>query len=193
MPRRRDLADQKERLSAATWAVLAEQGLTGLTLRAVAERAGCTTGLVLHTFRDKRALLVHARHLLHERTGRRADAIEQAGGPPERVLGALLEQAVAVGQERIAEARVWIGFVAAAVTDEDLAQVHRTHNRSFLARVGRLLRACRPERPEAWATGAATELVALVEGLNVLATADPEAYPGDVQRAAVREALARHL
>src|SRR5438045_2417986 len=75
MARQRDVEGHRARLSAAAWAVLAERGLAGLTVRAVAERAGCSTGLVMHTFPDKRALLRHARELLHRRT---ADAAADA-------------------------------------------------------------------------------------------------------------------
>src|SRR5688500_11562682 len=93
MARRRDLQGHQERLSTATWSVLAEHGLAGLTLRAVAERAGCSTGLVLHTFPDKQALLVHARTLLHERTAARADAAQASGLEPLNALRAVLLQA----------------------------------------------------------------------------------------------------
>jgi AcrR family transcriptional regulator len=193
MARPRDLAGHRLRLSAATWSVLAEQGLTGLTLRAVAERAGCSTGLVLHTFPDKRALLVHARTLLHERTAARADAVQAAGGEPAAVLRRVLVEAACIGADKQAEARVWVGFLAAALADAELAALHRTHNRAFLRRLDGLLAACRPEWPGPHRARAAAALVALVEGLNALATVDPVGYPAGTQRAAIDAALASWL
>ncbi|GAA0376637.1 TetR/AcrR family transcriptional regulator [Micromonospora gifhornensis] len=191
MARRRDLADQQQRLSAATWSVLAERGLPGLTLRAVAERAGCTTGMVLHTFADKQALLVHARELLHRRTGQRADAAQAAADTPRAALRAVLWQAASPTEEKREEARVWVGFLAAALADPVLADLHRSYNRRFVDRVAALVAAVRPDRPPADCRATATSLVALVEGLNALAAVDPATYSDQAQRNAIDTALAR--
>lgn len=193
MPRRRDVDAQRRTLSAAVWAVLAREGLPGLTLRAVADEAGCTTGLVLHAFTDKRALLRHARDLLHERTGARTDAAA-AGAPDAAVaLRDVLRQALSLTEVKREEARVWVGFLAAALPDEDLRAVHLAHNRSFLTRVGELVGACRPDLPPAARRHAAVALVAQVEGLNALAAADPETYTPHRQRAALDRVLATLL
>ncbi|MBB2902668.1 AcrR family transcriptional regulator [Kineococcus radiotolerans] len=185
MPKRRDVEEQRARLSAAVWSVLARDGLSGLTLRAVAARAGCTTGLVLHAFRDKRALLRHARELLHERTGRRADAAQEAAGEPLDALRAVALQALSLTAEGREEARVWVGFLAAAVSDEELRELHVQHDRAFVQRVEQLLAAARPDLPRAARTHHAVGLVALVEGFNTLAAADPQTYSPHRQRAAV--------
>ncbi|WP_018218733.1 TetR/AcrR family transcriptional regulator [Salinispora vitiensis] len=191
MASRRDRVDQRQRLSAATWSVLAERGLPGLTLRAVAERAGCTTGMVLHTFADKQALLVHARELLHQRTGQRADALQAAAETPGTALRAVLFQAAAPTTERQEEARVWVGFLAASLADPVLAELHRGYNRRFVDRVRGLVAAVRPDWPAADCSSTATGLVALVEGLNTLTAVDPATYSGAAQRAALDAALAR--
>ncbi|NLU80036.1 TetR family transcriptional regulator [Micromonospora sp. HNM0581] len=191
MARRRDLADQQQRLSAATWSVLAERGLPGLTLRAVAERAGCTTGMVLHTFADKQALLVHARELLHRRTGRRADAAQATAADPVEALRAVLLQAASPTEEKREEARVWVGFLAAALADPVLADLHRDYNRRFVTRVRELVRAARPDWRPVQVTDTATSLVAVVEGLNALACLDPETYDERTQQTALDATLAR--
>ncbi|PRY10751.1 TetR/AcrR family transcriptional regulator [Kineococcus rhizosphaerae] len=185
MPRTRDVAAQRDLLSTAVWTVLAEDGLPGLTLRAVADRAGCTTGLVLHTFADKRALLRHARELLHARTGARADALERAGSDPLATLRAVLHGALSLTDAGSEEGRVWVGFLAAAVTDPELRAVHVSHNRAFVDRVARLVGRCRPELSAARRTQRAVALVAQVEGLNALASADPQTYSPHRQRTAV--------
>ncbi|UOX88937.1 TetR/AcrR family transcriptional regulator [Amycolatopsis sp. FBCC-B4732] len=190
MPKQRDVEAQRELLSGATWRVLAENGLPGLTLRAVAERAGCTTGLVMHAFPTKKALLLHARDLLYERTAVRADAAEAASLDAFGALEAVLGQAVDLPHGHHDESRVWVGFLAAALADDDLAERHRAANRSFLARVGRLVAACRPEWTEERLELTTKSLVALVEGLNVLAAADPGGYPARLQQNALAAALA---
>jgi len=187
--KQRDVQAQKTLLSGATWQVLAEDGLPGLTLRAVAERAGCTTGLVMHAFPTKKALLLHARDLLYERTAARADAAEAAAGDPAGALRAVLLGVSDLVEGRQEESRVWVGFLAAALADEDLADRHRAANRSFVARVRRLVAACRPEWDADRLELSVRKLVALVEGFNVLASADPATYPAELQRAVLEGEL----
>ncbi|WP_290053568.1 TetR/AcrR family transcriptional regulator [Amycolatopsis solani] len=189
MPKQRDVEAQRELLSAATWQVLAENGLPGLTLRAVAERAGCTTGLVMHAFPTKKALLLHARDLLYERTAVRADAAEAARSDAFGALEAVLGQAVDLAHGHHDESRVWVGFLAAALADDDLAERHRAANHSFLSRVRRLVSACRPEWTDEDVELTTKSLVALVEGMNVLAAADPRGYPARLQQKALAAAL----
>ncbi|MFC4947651.1 TetR/AcrR family transcriptional regulator [Pseudonocardia sp. GCM10023141] len=191
MARTRDLDEQQSRLSAATWAVLAEHGVRGLTLRAVAERAGCTTGLVLHAFPGKQALLAHARQLLHDRTRARADAVEASGAPPLQVLREVLAHAASLTPQARDEARIWVSFLAEGLSDAALGRQHVGHNRAFLDRIARLVAACRPEWDAAACRAEATSLVALVEGLNTLAALDPESYDEQAQHAALDGALAR--
>ncbi|WP_329066469.1 TetR/AcrR family transcriptional regulator [Amycolatopsis sp. NBC_01480] len=190
MPRQRDVTAQRELLSGAVWQVLAEEGLPGLTVRAVAARAGCTSGLVMHTFPTKRALLLHARELLHERTAARADALQDAGGEPRAVLRDVLLRAVTLTPEAADEARVWVGFLAAALADPELAARHRANNRSFVTRIARLTGAVGPEWTDERCRAVAKRLVALAEGLNTLAAADPETYSPAMQRDAVAAAVA---
>jgi AcrR family transcriptional regulator len=189
MARQRDIEAHRARLSAATWAVLAERGLAGLTVRAVAERAGCSTGLVMHTFPDKRALLRHARELLHRRTAEAAAAAEAATEKPVERLRAVLRQAVALSPAALDEARVWLGFSAAAVADPELAGLHVAHHRVFRERVGRLVEDVRPDWTAERASASATALVAMAEGLAVLSALDPAGYPPPAQEAAIDAAV----
>ncbi|MCS5713791.1 GNAT family acetyltransferase [Herbiconiux sp. CPCC 205716] len=193
MARQRDVDDQRQRLSEATWAVLTERGLPGLTIRAVAERAGCTTGLVMHAFPTKDALLLHARDLLHAATRLRADAAEAAAATPGQALEAVLLNALSLDDRSADEARVWVSYLAAALADPTLAERHRAGNRSFVARVERLLGASRPAWSAERIRTEARTLVAVAEGMNTLGAADPETYPPEVQRRSMTDALSRTL
>ncbi|MGW0520050.1 TetR/AcrR family transcriptional regulator [Crossiella sp. NPDC003009] len=190
MARTADRAEQGERISAAVWRLMAESGPQGLTLRAVAAAAGCTTGLVLHRFPDKRALLRHARDLLHQRTGAAMDELTAEGGPPAAVLRAVLRHAASVDPAKQQEARVWLGYLAAALGDDELAERHRAANQSFLRRIERLIAQVRPQWTRARRATAALTLVSLVEGMNTLATADPETYRPARQTTVLDTALA---
>ncbi|MET7420870.1 TetR/AcrR family transcriptional regulator [Dactylosporangium sp. NPDC005555] len=177
----------EERLSAAVWDVLARQGLERLTIRAVAAAAGCTTGLVMHRFPNRRALLRHARQLLHETTRARVEALEAAAPAPRAALRAVLHQGLALDPQTVAESTVWLGFLAAAVADEELTAVHRVNSRAWRARVGRLVEAAGPVGDPATVTVA---LIAMVEGAAAFAAADPESFAPPVQEAMLDLALA---
>lgn len=212
MPRTRDTDATRLRLSEAVFTTLADRGPVGLTLRAVAERAGCTTGLVLHTFPNKQALLLHARDVLHERTRLRADRVESDASDPAAALRAVVAAALPTDEATLAEARVWIGFLAAALSDPVLVERHADNSGAFADRLARLLtaadeaRATEVDATESGATedGAAGDvtvraaaLAAAVEGVSSLAAGDPERWPPARQRAvldrAVSDALGRRL
>lgn len=189
MSRTADRPAQETLLSRALWQVLAEQGLDRLTIRAVAAAAGCTTGLVMHRFPNRRALLLHARHLLHERTKQRMEAREAAAADPRAALRAVLAQSLAVDSDSRTHAVVWLGFLAAAVSDDELAAAHRVHNRAWRDRLIRLVSAVAPDWSTTRVTTAVTALAAMVEGTAVLAAADPAGYPPAAQRAALDATL----
>ena len=184
MARTRDDQAQRLLLSEAVFATLAESGPSGLTLRAVAERAGCTTGLVLHAFPDKRALLLHARDVLHERTRRRADELERTAADAASAVRAIVVGALPTDEETLADARVWVGFLAAALSDSVLAERHAENSRAFSQRLTRLLDSVEPLSPST-SSERARALVAAVEGISTLAAGDPHHWPAETQRAAL--------
>ncbi|GAB1510745.1 TetR/AcrR family transcriptional regulator [Actinophytocola sp. KF-1] len=190
MSRTADLPAQHERLSRAVWDVLAGQGLERLTIRAVAAAAGCTTGLVMHRFPNRRALLRHARQLLHERTRVRVEALEAAAATPGDALRAVLAQGMALDEETARESVVWVGFLAATVGDEELADLHHTNNQAWRDRISGLVAAVAPTWPRPRVTTTAFALIAMVEGAAALASADPATYPPAAQEAMLDAALA---
>jgi TetR/AcrR family transcriptional repressor of bet genes len=184
MARTADRPAQAEALSRAVWDVLAHQGLERLTVRAVAAAAGCTTGLVMHRFPDRGALLRHARDRLHETTRARVDALEAAAGSPRAALRAVLRQSMATDPETINESVVWLGFLAAAVADDELIAVHRRNNRAWRERIERLVAAAAPDWPAARVATAAFALAALTEGAA--------SYPAEDQLHMLDETLAAY-
>ncbi|PZF57247.1 TetR/AcrR family transcriptional regulator [Curtobacterium sp. MCSS17_008] len=184
MPRYRNDEAQRERLSEAVFTTLADLGPAGLTLRSVAARAGCTTGLVLHTFSDKRALLLHARDVLHERTKQRADLLESGAAGPGAAVRAVTLGALPTDAETLAEARVWVGFLAAALGDPVLREHHARKSRAFTERLTRLL-AVAADLSVVVAAERASALAAAVEGIATLAAGDPQQWSAPRQRAAL--------
>jgi len=192
MSRTADRPAQGEALSRAVWDVLAEQGLQRLTVRAVAAAAGCTTGLVMHRFPNRQALLAHARQLLHDKTRARVEALEAGAASPRAALRAVLHQGLATDPETAHESVVWTGFLAAAVTDPELIEMHRRNNRSWRARVERLVAAAAPDWPPERVGTIALALIAMAEGAAMFAAADPAAYPPADQERMLDAALQAH-
>ena len=184
-----DRAAQGEALSRAVWDVLAQQGLEKLTVRAVAAAAGCTTGLVMHRFPNRRALLLHARQLLHDTTRQRVEALEAAATSPRAALRAVLGQGMATDPETTNWSIVWLGFLAAAVADAELIGMHRRNNRAWRQRVERLVAEAAPDWPADQVGAVALGLIAMTEGVAALAAADPAAYPADQQERMLDAAL----
>lgn len=187
--RRADHEAQQERISKAVWSILAGKGIEHLTIRAVAAEAGCTTGLVMHRFPGRSALLAHARDLLHMRTRARVERLEAEATTPRAALRAILAQGMALTDDSTQEALVWMGFLAASVGDEDLIELHRKNNRAWRDRVARLVAASAPDWDEGRVAIAVFALMSAAEGAAQLACFDPETYSAEAQEAALDQML----
>jgi TetR/AcrR family transcriptional repressor of bet genes len=184
-----DSEQRRALVSAAVLQVLAERGLEGLSLRTVAGAAGCTTGMVLHYFTDRRELLLHARRLMHERMLGRVLAAQSSAPTPIAALREVLCQSLPLDAGRLAEARIWLGFLAAAMHDEQLAGEHAEHNRAWQDRLAAMVSAARPDLTPARARRKAQDLVALTDGMATLATVDPTSFSARRQRDLLDDAL----
>ncbi|WP_416418267.1 TetR/AcrR family transcriptional regulator [Paenarthrobacter aromaticivorans] len=191
MPRTRDVEKQKRDLTEATWAVLTRAGLTGLTASAVAKEAGCTTGLVFHTFPTKRDLLVHARRTLTERAVARLEEVEAKASDPLSALQDVVRALPVFRRGATDEARVWVSFLAAAVADEDIAEHHRQGNRMLLRRIERLTAAARPDWTRDDVASFAVDVSALSEGLNAVSLLDAQSYSAERQERSIDRLLER--
>lgn len=185
---KKDTEVPKNRLSLALWRVLSEKGLQGLTVRAVADEAGCTTGMVMYQFGTRQALLEHARSFLFERMLERVEAIEKYGSDPKVVLREVLSQSLTLDSERSEEARVWLSFLAASIGDDALKGLHVSGNRAWQSRIARLVLAAEPRVGDR-ADLVAKTLVALTDGLASLSIADAQDFSAATQKELLASAI----
>ena len=176
MPKVVDHAQRRRELVAATWAVVAAEGIEAATVRRIAEEAGCTTGRITHYFADKEEVLVAALRQVHRTAGRRMLA---AIGPRSGLaaLRAVLAEALPLDQERILEWRVWLAFWGSAATSASLqAEQHERYRewRALLTRVlataqhhGQLPAGIDLDR-------LVDQIVALVDGFGLQGVLDPQ-------------------
>ncbi|MBM7245199.1 TetR family transcriptional regulator [Rhodococcus fascians] len=181
--------DPRQRIPQAVWDTIAELGIEATTVRAVAARAGCTTGLIMHRFGSRSAMLVHARQTLFERTAARADAAGAGQSAAERLYSVVCS-VLPLDDERIVEGRIFTGFAAAAIADDELRTPHVTHTRQWLTRIAGLVADLGAHITDALAAECALQIATAVEGVVVLAVLDPETYPPATQKSLVQHAIA---
>ena len=71
MPKIVDWDERRDEILSATWRVIARDGITGATIRAIAKEANCSRGILGHYFDDKADILGSALVLSHRRVGTR--------------------------------------------------------------------------------------------------------------------------
>jgi TetR/AcrR family transcriptional repressor of bet genes len=122
VPKAVDRTEKRAEFVAASWNVIASEGLRAATLRRVASEAGCTTGSLTHYFPDRRSLLIDSLRSAHFQAGARMqEAAKQAPTDFERLEAVLLE-ALPLDAPRMREWRVWLAFWAEAMNDAELAK-----------------------------------------------------------------------
>ena len=192
MPKSVDPTEKRAELVAASWDVIAAEGLKAATLRRVAAQAGCTTGALTHYFSDRRALLIAALRAAHFQAGARMfEASQRAMSDPDRLRSVLLE-ALPLDAPRLREWRVWLAFWAESMNDAELAAENDRRYaewRELLEEAVRPLIGSEAEREQELAL-----LIALVDGLGLRIarnTAGEAALEGE--RRECEATLLRHL
>jgi AcrR family transcriptional regulator len=176
MPKVVDHDERRAKLGAAVWRLASREGLEAVTVRRVAEEAGCSTGAVVHYFADKEDLLLFAFGTVADRMRMRLAAAAEHTTDPLELARAWLVEALPIGKEQQAEVRVWFAFLGLALTRPEFARVQRLTYRAWRGRVTDLLQEAQGRgdiREDVNPSAAAAALVALVDGLSIQATFEP--------------------
>ena len=180
-------AERAAEIVAAATGIAREQGLSALTLRAVADRAGVASGLVAHYHPSMDDLVARVYTDLVEEeihdVERRLGAVET---PAER-LGALLE--TLMGREREELTVVWVEGWAMARRNDALAHAVRAQMQRWQSLVeGIIAEGCRVGGFSTTEPGeVAWELIGMIDGLNAQSLArgtDTTGVAGRTARAA---------
>ena len=172
MPKVVDHAQRRRELVAATWAVVAAEGIEAATVRRIADEAGCTTGRITHYFADKEEVLVAALRQVHRAAGKRMlAAIGARSGLA--ALRAVLAEALPLDQERILEWRVWLAFWGSAATSASLQAEQHQRYREWRALLKRVL-ATAQLPAEIDLDRLVDQIVALVDGFGLQGVLDPQ-------------------
>jgi AcrR family transcriptional regulator len=168
MPKIVDWDERRDEILSATWRVIARDGITGATIRAIAREANCSRGILGHYFDGKADILGSALVLSHRRVGDRM-ARAAAGLTGLEALRAVMLEALPLDERRDLEAQIEISFWGRALGNARLRELQHSEFDRLCARLrgnlqeaaeqGQLASGCDP--------GLAThQLVVLIDGLS---------------------------
>jgi AcrR family transcriptional regulator len=182
---------RREQICRAAATVISREGFAGSTMRMVAEEAGVSTGMLNHYFANRQDLLTQALVFVSERAqGRMRESIQ--GIPPGRErLVALLDSALAEGQEVSETWRVWINAYGEAVRLADLRHTIESRLNSWYKLIDEALEGLVPADddgsiPWAWRFDAILNGLA-IQALTSEAELDGERIRDEVIRMLFRE------
>lgn len=184
--------DRREAVVHAAWRVAAREGLAAVTIRSIAKEIGYTTGIVMHYFPTKDAIIEEMIERLYR--GLRDTYLGELSTAPgterlERLLLATLplKPRLAFGW------RLSIVLQGEVLRSSKMAAIHTRYYKQFEADIrGELIRM---ETAGLLASGldpalAAARLMVLVEGIGANFVLRPQAMPPKLQRLLLRQEIA---
>lgn len=125
MPRTMDRDTRKAQLAEAVWQVILDQGISAVSVRTVAERAGVAVGSLRHVFPTRSALLQFSAELMVQRATDRILSTEPQDDPREFAV-ALIKHTLPLTPDSRAEFEVNLALLAERTAVPELREV-RTH------------------------------------------------------------------
>ena len=127
--------DRREALIAGTLSLIAEQGIGGATVRAIAERAEVTPGLIRHYFSTKEDLLsaAYARHMsnLTDATRRQVAPDGRHQGDAVLTLSRFVGASLRPPVVSVRAVSLWAGFLTLVQRDLRMRDTHARTYREF--------------------------------------------------------------
>jgi AcrR family transcriptional regulator len=188
---RREPEDRRrDALVAATLDLVAEGGLQAATVRAIADRAGVTPGLIRHYFQTKDDLVAAAYQQLMDGMTRDADSSVASVSRPDPVARLSAFVLASLRPPVVDERAVglWAGFIHAVRRDPAMRAIHARTYLGFRDQLQALIAGAlgRPAAdPDMRACAIACN--AVIDGLWLEGSALPEGFaPGEVERIGLR-------
>lgn len=189
---RKPETERREAILRGAYEVAVKDTLGGLSIRAVAEAAGVSKGLVFFHFTDKDTLLLALLDWVLERAPRvevPPDLPAEGEVHPARRLVALVAYQVALLEEREARVRLFLDFwVLGASVVEVRRRIHGAFERfrtEFEPYTNAVAEALPGRFHEDTAVGLAAVIVSFIEGCALQLVTNPEGFDVDRYMAAV--------
>lgn len=157
--------------------VIAESGMSGLSVRTVASRAGVAIGTVQHWFPTKTVMLLAAMDRTVQVGTEAATGVRVPEDPVAELHGVVALLVPSSPQSQVS--RVWLAFAAQAASDEQIRDRYEQLWAGVHAALARLLALARPAAPAGAIDEAAAELLALTDGLATTVITEPQRMPAE--------------
>lgn len=180
--------NRREALIAATQSLVAEGGPLAATVRAIADRAGVTPGLIRHYFGSKDDL-VRAAYvaLMDGMTDKGTDALEGVGAEPGERLAAFVAAALRPPVLDSRQVGLWAGYLHQVQSDPDLLAQHEASYLRFRDQLQRLIGDLGRRVPPQRLRQEAIACNALIDGLWLEGSVLANGFaPGELVRIALR-------
>ncbi len=189
---RADADERRKSLIAAATRVLARDGAAGASVRAIAQEAGVSPGLVTHHFGGVDALIAaNYAHVGAAVTAALDAAVAGAGDDPRARLSAYVAASFAPPIADRALLATWVAFWSLVIARDDVARLHDEQYGHFRAGLERLLGDC--GIAPAARRRAAIAITALVDGLWLELCLSPEVLDAAEARAIAEAQIAAML
>ncbi|MCG6867662.1 MAG: TetR family transcriptional regulator C-terminal domain-containing protein [Gammaproteobacteria bacterium] len=134
MPKVVDHEKRRREFIKAAYETIREEGLAGTTVRAVAKRAGFTTGALVHYFGDKDELIRLALEYSGEQVRERMNAANQACSG-RAALHQVLVEALPLDKRRSANWRLWLAMWYHSESNQDMRAEEKRRYREWTKRL----------------------------------------------------------
>jgi len=183
--------ERRATVIAVASSLIAKESLESVSVRDIADAAGCSTAIVSHYFRNKRELLLLTYNASIETATERAnDSLAAAKGHPKAYLAEIMP----LDDKRWTEWRIWIQFWARAAADPEIAAVQRDCVRRTRGNIQAILEA-EKERGRIAAQvdceATARRLLTSIMGMAIQAVYDRKDWSAQAQHKLIDEELAR--
>lgn len=143
--RREGEGKRRDQLIAAALDIIARDGPQAATVRAIAERAGVTQGLIRHYFTSKEELTRAAyQQVMGRMTGDNRAALADAADQPEARLAAFVDAALRAPVVDPTTLGLWCAFIQQVLHDPAMAAVHEATYLGYRAILEELIAAALP-------------------------------------------------
>ncbi|SEO11959.1 transcriptional regulator, TetR family [Gemmobacter aquatilis] len=174
---------RRDALISAALELIAEGGPGVATVRAIADRAGVTPGLIRHYFSSKEELTREAYRALMERMSSDNAAVLDRAADPRARLAAFVAAALRPPVMDAARMGLWAGFIHQVRRDAAMAAVHAETYLAYRDRLQALIAALPGTGDAARQRALAIACNGVIDGLWLEGSALPEAFAaGELER-----------
>lgn len=180
MPKVVDHDKRRHEFIKAAYETIREEGLANATVRAVARRAGFTTGALVHYFGDKGELIRLAMEYSSEQVREHMNASHQIYSGRTALREVLLE-ALPLDKRRSANWRLWLAMWYHSEANQEMRAEQKRRYREWTNRLEQPLRESveSGELPKQFDVASETRaLIAFVDGLGVQHLMSSRRMPG---------------